>query len=359
MEELATKVGDDRPGERERGLILLIGNPTSRGGDGVRRLKKASELMDHYGLDHVFCSTLPHRRIVSVVCDAIVNHGIRDVVCLGGDGTFAEAATGICLSGMAEQVHLGLLPSGTANDQGKSLGISAAFKDIDRNVRILAANHTDRLDVGEVFVVADDGSIIRRDFFFDSVGWGLSAAILAFRNRDLAAVRRVPVVRSMYRNHMVYVRAAMSELALSWLTHDVFTAEISVDGRVYNLHGLSDLVVSNTIVYAGEWTTDPEARHDDGMFEIVPFRGAADWTKRVVSQHKQVLRAVEKLGQSGAPQPLTLRGSRVRILILRPGKTKHLPAQLDGEEFMQSDAFEITVHPRMLNIVVPENTEWI
>jgi len=356
---MATKVDNCRPDGSERGLILLVGNPAARGGDGARRLKIASELMDHYGLDHVFCATLPHRRTVEVVCDAIVEHGIRDVVCLGGDGTFSEAATGICLSGMVDQVRIGLLPSGTANDQGKSLGISAAFKDIDRNVRVLASRHTARLDVGELSVVAEDGSIVRREFFFDSVGWGLSAAILAFRNRDLAAVRKVPLVRSMYRNHLVYVRAAMRELALSWLTHDVFTAEITVDNRVYSLHGLSDLVVSNTIVYAGEWITDPDARHDDGMFEVVPFRGATDWTKRVISQHKQVFRAAEKLGQHHAPQPLTLRGSRFRILILRPGKTRHLPAQLDGEEFVQSDAYEIAVHPRMLNVVVPENIEWI
>ena len=48
------------------------------------------------------------------------------------------------------------------------------------------------------------------------------------------------------------------------------------------LTGLSDLVIKNTRIYAGAWVFDRTARHDDGQFEIVPFRGKRDWTSKAI-----------------------------------------------------------------------------
>ena len=53
---------------------------------------------------------------------------------MGGDGTFREVATGLLDSGRAEDVALAMLPTGTANDQGKSFGLDAGEAALERNV---------------------------------------------------------------------------------------------------------------------------------------------------------------------------------------------------------------------------------
>jgi diacylglycerol kinase family enzyme len=347
------------PAVARQDKILLVGNPTSRQGKAAERIVLASALMDEHGLHHEFRSTLPDGGTVDMVGRAIADEGFGTVVYLGGDGTFNEVAKGIYASGRPSAVRLGMLPSGTANDQGKSFGIASAAKALERNVEIIAAGHTTQLDVGEVTALSDAGVAVKRDLFFDSVGWGLSAAILAFRNRELDIVKKVPVWRDMYRDYMVYVRAAVRELGLSWVTRDRFSAELVIDGEVKNFERLADLVISNTIIYAGEWLTDTGARHDDGKFEIVTFDGVRDWTSKFIVQHKKLPLTEEMLNRIGVSHSPVYRGSEIRVQILRPTKDKRLPAQLDGDEFPPADQFEVRVHPRMLNIIVPEDHHWI
>lgn len=339
--------------------LLLVGNPTSHSGKAASRIEQARRLFNAKGIHHEFRSTLPDGRTVTIVSEAIQKEGFRTVVSLGGDGTFHEVAKGICISGHAGEVRLGMLPSGTANDQGKSFGISSHPKHLEHNIEIIQEGHVIRLDVGELTALSEAREVVRRDLFFDSVGWGLSAAILSFRNREKKAVARLPIVRDMYRDHAVYIRAAARELALSWFTRDRFTAELTVDDEVHTLEKLSDLLISNTTIYAGEWIVDPASRPNDGLLEIAPFTGVRDWTSKLIVQHKKVPITEEMLNRIGIAHAPTYRGSEIHIQILRPNKDKRLPAQIDGEEFPPTDLYEVRVYPQMINLIVPINYHWI
>ncbi len=339
--------------------LLLVGNPTSHSGKAAARIDSARRLFDVKGISHEFRSTLPGGGTVTIVSEAIREEGFRDIVSLGGDGTFHEVAKGICISGCAPEVRLGMLPSGTANDQGKSFGISSHPKHLEHNIEIIQRGHVVTLDVGELTALSDREDVVRRDLFFDSVGWGLSAAILSFRNREKNAVARLPIVRDMYRDHAVYIRAAAHELALSWVTRDRFTAELTVDDEVHTLENLTDLVISNTMLYAGEWIVDPAARPNDGLMEIAPFTGVRDWTSKLIVQHKKMPITEEMLNRIGISHAPTYRGSHLHIQLLRPKKDKRLPAQIDGEEFPPTDLYEVRVYPQMINLIVPINYHWI
>lgn len=339
--------------------ILLVGNPTSRTGKAAERIEEARAILDELGLAHEFASTLPNGETVGMVAEAVRGRGFGTVVYLGGDGTFNEVAKGIHASGRADEVMLGMLPSGTANDQGKSFGISSGRRDLRRNVEVIRAGFSTRLDVGQVTTLTDGGEVAKQDLFFDSLGLGLSASILAFRNREIQAVKKMPIWREMYRDQAVYVRAAVRELALNWVTRDWFTAEIRVDGAVHVLDRLSDLTISNTPLYAGDWIIDVDSRHDDGMFEVAPFRGPSDWTSKLIVHHKRVPITEDMLNRIGVSHTPHFKGSTIDIQILRPNRDKRLPAQLDGDEFPPADHFVVKVLPRRLRIIVPENYHWI
>ncbi|MBN2715642.1 MAG: hypothetical protein JXX14_07280 [Deltaproteobacteria bacterium] len=339
--------------------LLLVGNPTSQTGKAAKRIELAREIMHQKGISHEFRSTLPNGETVRMVRDAIDSDGFDTIVYMGGDGTFYEVATGICTSTQPERIRLGMLPSGTANDQGKSFGISSEDRALPENIDVILNGHNESLDVGEVTALDVDGRVISTDFFFDSLGWGLSAAILAFRNRELQMVKKMPLWREMYRDQAVYVRAAVHELALHWATRDRFAAEIEVDGWVHQFEKLSDIVVSNTTVYAGEWIIDPHCSASDGMIELAPFSGMRDWMSKLIVHHKKNLITEEMLNKIGVSHTPNLKGKEFRIHLLRPSVDKRLPSQRDGEEFVGADDYYIRVLPRLLTVIVPKNFHWI
>lgn len=339
--------------------LLLIGNPTSQSGKAARRIKLATELMTQKGISHEFRSTLPGGKTVGLVRNAIDKEGFETIVYMGGDGTFYEVATGICTSTQPQKIRLGMLPSGTANDQGKSFGISSAEQALSDNINIVVQGHTESLDVGKITAFDDDGRVFSTDFFFDSLGWGLSAAILAFRNRELQAVKKMPLWREMYRDQAVYVRAAMHQLARDWVTRDRFAAEIVVDGREYTFSKLSDVVVSNTMLYAGEWILDPQSSPNDGMIELATYCGLRDWTSKLIVHHKRTRISEQMLNKIGVSHSPNLKGKDFKIQIFRPAVDKRLPAQRDGEEFVAADQYTIKVLPQLLQVIVPKNFHWI
>jgi diacylglycerol kinase family enzyme len=315
--------------------------------------------MDNMGISYVFKSTLPARQTVTMVAEAILNEGYRTVAYLGGDGTFYEVATGICQSGFASEVTLGMLPSGTANDQGKSFGVSSSIKSLEKNVRIIFEGHTTMLDVGEVTAYSDAGLVMRRDLFFDSLGWGLSASILAQRNRDIKRTRDVPLINQIYRDHLVYVRAALQEVAMSLVSRDRFSAEVESDGELYVWHNLTDLLVSNTLIFAGDWIVDPESEHDDGKVEIAPFVGIRDWAGKVIVNHKKFPFKKDTMERMGFGSSTVVKGKKIRIKLIRANREETLPAELDGEEFLSANFFEIDIHSRLLRLIVPQKKQWI
>jgi diacylglycerol kinase family enzyme len=339
--------------------ILVVANPASRSGKASERFESIKRLLDEHALAYDFRNTVPGGATEEMVSRAIVEEGFRTVVYVGGDGTFNQVAKGICQSGKAREVCIGMLPSGTANDQGKSFGISSAAKALEKNVEIIAAGSLTELDVGEVTALNENDVVKRRDLFFDSVGWGLSAAILAFRNHELEIVRKLPVVRDMYRDQMVYVRAAVHELALTWLTRDRFDALVTIDGEVHSWNNLTDMVISNTTIYAGDWIVDVESRHDDGKFELAPFRGVRDWTSKLILHHKKVPLTEEMVNRVGVSHSPTYSGSDFSIRMIKPSPEKRLPAQLDGDELPPAYRFDIQIHKRLLKLIVPEEFHWI
>ena len=66
----------------------------------------------------------------------------------GAMGRSARSRPACSRSAAKERVALGMLPTGTANDQGKSFGLEALPEALERNVEVIANGHETRLDVG-------------------------------------------------------------------------------------------------------------------------------------------------------------------------------------------------------------------
>jgi diacylglycerol kinase family enzyme len=334
--------------------LILVGNPTAQSGKNAVRITEARRLLDEAGLAHRFLATAPGGATVRLVADALAaDRALDTAVYMGGDGTFAEVAKGILASGRAGEVRLGMLPTGTANDQGKSFGLGAGDIDLSRNVRVLAAGHEARLDAGRVRARDAGQSVVRDDWFFDSAGWGISPRVLSLRNEDRKAIGAIPLVRDVWRDQLVYAGALLRTFLASYIDDGKFDVRVTADGAVHHWQGLTDLVVKGTRVYGGLWVFDPAARPDDGRFEVVPFVGKRDWVSKAIVHLDSSGAAAEALAAVGVRHSEGLSASRIDLEFEeQPGQP--LSAQLDGEEFPATAHVRIEVVARALRLIVPE-----
>ncbi|MGE5181177.1 MAG: diacylglycerol/lipid kinase family protein [Acidobacteriota bacterium] len=330
---------------------VLVGNPTAHSGKAADWIRHARALLDEANVAHRFVATEPEGATVDRVREAIDDDGARVVIYMGGDGTFAEVAKGILASRHASEIAMGMLPTGTANDQGKSFGLDAGPGALDRNVAVLAAGLTIGCDVGRL-VIERGLREVHRDLFFDSFSIGLGAASLATRNRDRERVGRIPGLGTIYRDQLVYLGAVVQRFVESYVVDIKFDVDAVIDGTVHHLPQLIDVIVKNTRIFGGEWIFDPQAESDDGRFELVPITGRRDFTARVLGNLRDSPLGVDDLERLGVAHAAPIAGSKFELTVRAEGGV--LPAaQIDGEELPAGDRYSIQVVPRALRLVVP------
>ncbi|MBM4358212.1 MAG: hypothetical protein FJ096_08875, partial [Deltaproteobacteria bacterium] len=212
---------------------LLVANPTAQSGRARERIDETLDVMRGRGMRVELCTTEPDRGTVSKVSARVRRGGVDVVVYLGGDGTFHEVASGLLEASedLGRTLPLGMLPGGTANDQGLSFGIERG--ETERNVAIVAEGHVTSLDVGLVEQLGMNDIVLASSYFFDSCSWGVSSDILALRNRHRSLVSEVPLLREIYRDKLVYFSATMTKLFETYVEPLKFRAEVTVDGTTH------------------------------------------------------------------------------------------------------------------------------
>jgi diacylglycerol kinase family enzyme len=327
---------------------LLVANPTAQSGRAARWIDDARQALVARGLEVEVMHTLPERGTIAAVAERLDRGGVDLAIYLGGDGTFHEVATGVLRA--AKPVPMGMLPSGTANDQGLSFGIKRG--EIERNVDVIAAGHLTLLDVGQVQKLDHDGGVLRESYFYDTCGWGIHPDILVVRNRQRARVAKIPLLREIYRDQAIYVSSSLGKLFESYFSPVKFTCEIVADGVPHRLTGMTDIIISGTPVYAGHWVLDRHAEPDDGKFELVPMQGRRDWASKTLRDLAASPIWQEQLDHLGLTHSEGFSARRFELDFFRLGKGE-LTAQVDGEEWGSGDRYRVDVLANRLPLITP------
>ncbi len=329
---------------------LLVGNPTARSGKGLDHLDAVLRAMRQVGADVTLLKTEPGGRTPAAVAEAVDGGGFDVVVYAGGDGTFADVAKGVLRA--KRRVPMGLMPGGTANDQGQSFGLASGVASVERNVAVLLAHHVVHMDVGTVTRIGEDGRELERDLWFDNMGLGFASAVLARRNRARQTVGKIPVLRDVYRDQAVYAGALVHEAIKSFVEPTRFDAEVVADGVTWPLSRVTDIVVNNTPVFGGEWIPVRTATATDGRLDLVALQGQRELLASLILEHKQAI-----TWDLPSVQPFTLTAARFDITALRPRGAEAIPSQIDGEEWHAGTRFDVGVLPGALPVIVPADFE--
>ncbi len=331
---------------------LLVGNPTAQSGKNQECMDRALSWLKAHDISCDFLATEPEGRTIDMVTHALDTGDHGCVICMGGDGTFREVASGLLTSRRAAVVSMGMLPTGTANDQGRSFGLEAGEAALLANLEVVLAGKETRLDAGKITAYSDAG-VVQSAHFFDSAGWGISARVLFERNQDREWVQKVPVLKDVYRDHLVYAGALLRVFLESFVVSDKFDARVVADGITHDLDDLTDLIIKGTRVYGGAWVFDRTSAHDDGKFEVVPFRGKRDWTNRAIVDLDGNPFGKENLGAVGIEHIEPLSAQSIELTFGEYAGASALHAQIDGEEFPATPRVTIEVIPRAIRLIVP------
>jgi len=237
------------------------------------------------------------------------------LVVIGGDGTVSEVANAVA----GTNAEIAVLPGGTGQDFGRTHGIPRRFDDA---VRVALDGETRTIDLGRVELESGTTRL------FANVGSaGMSGAV----------ARRANTMSKRLGGRATFFYALTREF-LAWQNTRVV---VELEDGVRREGAMHDVIVANGNWHGGGMKLAPEARQDDGAFDIVTI---GDVTKLDFLTTAPKLYSGRYLSH---PKVELLRSSSVAISAAEP-----LPLEVDGEPIGATPArFEVV--PSALRLRVP------
>lgn len=300
-----------------RRILKLIVNPAAGRGEVERRMPLLREILQREGLEFEEARSKAPWEAVGLAQKA-AEEGYPIVVAVGGDGTVHEVGNGILQAGK-ESTAMGILPTGTGSDFAYALGIPT---DLQQACRILRDGETRAVDVGW---------IVGERYFLNGVGIGFDARV-AIESRKIKRLR----------GFLVYLVAVFRIL----MDYHIPRVKIDLDGQKIE-QTITLTAVANGRRYGGGFLLAPDARVNDGLFEVCIGRGLG---------RLGILRLIPEVmkGTHIDKEPITM--ARARRVVIE--SEDPLPVHADGE-IVATDAhrLEMEVHPGRLQVIVgPEGS---
>ncbi len=182
------------------------------------------------------------------------------VIAVGGDGTINEVVNGFFAGPTSSDnvplrptATLALLTSGTGGDFRKTFNLS---EDLGQQVHTIAAGHDRAIDIGRVDFLDHDGQPAVR-YFANIASFGLSGLVSGRVNQAGFSKR--------LSGRMTYFLASLRSL----VGYKPSRVVITVDGQPGRELGIITAAVCNGRYFGGGMHMAPQARPDDGAFDIV------------------------------------------------------------------------------------------
>jgi len=295
--------------------VLVIVNPRSRGGATARRWPAVeAKLREALGALEVEVTRGP--RDAERIAREGVRAGVELLVVAGGDGTLSETAAGLLGAGLGQYAEIAPLPLGTGGDFVRGLGLPA---DVDAAIARIAAGKARRIDAGRI-TYHDRQGRPATTHFLNIASVGVSGLVTELVNRAPKALG----------GRLSFLIGTLRAIA-RWRAAPV---RLRVDGETVHEGPLDLAAVANGPYFGGGMKVAPEARADDGLFDVVWIRG---------SSRLKLVRNLPLLydGRHVAlPEVASRRGTRVEAQPLSPDTEVWM--EVDGEPLGRLPAtFEI------------------
>ncbi len=245
-------------------LPYIIVNPKSGRGMTERRwASRAAAIRDHLG--PFDCEFTKRAGDAMHLAEEQAGIGRELIVAVGGDGTVSEVANGILKA--KSQTALGLLPGGTGGDFRRTLKIPSGFVEAVMHLR----NGKDHfMDAGHL-TYTDHQGVEQKRFFVNTASFGMSGAVATRTNRS-----------GKFLGGTLSYAAATLRTALSFDAPEIL---LEIDDQPGRRIKVIIVCVANGPSFGGGMQIAPDAKLDDGLFDVV-IAGDIKAMKLLLSSHK-------------------------------------------------------------------------
>jgi YegS/Rv2252/BmrU family lipid kinase len=269
------------------------------------------QLLDRHGITARIVATRSEEDATRAVHEAI-EAGHETIIAAGGDGTIGQVATELLKSGNG-RVTLGMIPLGSVMNVPRMVGVP---RDLDEAADILKEGRTRLIDVGE----ASSGE--KHVTFYETASVGMNAARFGaaqhFEDGDWGSPFKVLAVAFRYTPARMVVE---------------------LDDQSITTRALM-VTISNGAYMGVAMTVAPDARLDDGRFDVHVFRR---FSKLELLRH---LASIAFGRRRYAPSVDKYRSAKVRVTSSRP-----LPCRADSHD-LGATPLECISKRRVLRVVV-------
>ncbi|HEX8564713.1 MAG TPA: diacylglycerol kinase family protein [Pyrinomonadaceae bacterium] len=326
---MSDATGSFSSNKTDTSLPLIIVNPTSAGGNTARIwAKTASEVHRRFGAFAVEFTRAPgHGKQIALEA---AKQGRSLIVACGGDGTINEVANGILESGA--QAELGILPSGTGGDFRRTFNISTHPAQAAADLK---NGKTETIDVGRVTFADENNEIVSR-YFLGVASFGISTSVI---NRVKADKPFAWLPRG------ISGRAGFAWSTLQTTLEMKYTrALVTLDEGREREVSIVNFCVANARYFGGGMKIAPDAKLDDGLFDVVMI-GEISSTKILANSYKLYAGTHFDVAE--------VHHSHAKKVVVNPAADEKTRFETDGElpGFLPA-VFEIV--PRALKIRIPK-----
>ncbi len=313
---------ESKKGKIERTHVII--NPVSAGGKtGARQSEILSALDRKIGNRYSLCVTSRPLEAGFSARNAIMD-GSELIITIGGDGTIQETVNGFFSDGrlINPSCHLGIIDSGTGHGFAQSLGLPAG---LDEQLEAIHRGEIRSIDLGRATFSGDYGER-REHYFVNECQAGIGGEV-------------VNLVRSKHKRMGGFVAFGAITL-ISALRYPSQTMSVEIDGTTGITERFIGVVIGNGSYMAGGMNLIPQARVDDGLFDIL-FMHDQSTLQRLWNFPK-----IYSGRHLTSPKFSCLRGRRVTL-----SSSENVTFEADGE-FLGSLPCSIDMLPAILKVKV-------
>jgi len=233
----------------------VIINPESNKGKTGKRWKYIKEGLKSFLKEFKYEFTEKPLQAIEISRIAI-KEGMELIVGVGGDGTMNEIANGFYENQkiVNPEVSLGIVPSGTGCDFTRSLNIPSKLKNA---LEVITQAPSSLIDIGRAKFKSHSGKEEER-YFVNVADFGIGGEVVKKVSQN-----------KMRRKASSYMRCLIS----TFITYKNKKLSIRIDDEELPVDEYMIGAISNGRIFGKGMKIAPDARLDDGLFDVVLIKG--------------------------------------------------------------------------------------
>jgi len=233
----------------------VIINPESNKGKTGKRWKYIKEGLKSFLKEFKYEFTEKPLQAIEISRIAI-KEGMELIVGVGGDGTMNEIANGFYENQkiINPEVSLGIVPSGTGCDFTRSLNIPSKLK---KALEVITQAPSSLIDIGRAKFKSHSGKEEER-YFVNVADFGIGGEVVKKVSQN-----------KMRRKASSYMRCLIS----TFITYKNKKLSIRIDDEELPVDEYMIGAISNGRIFGKGMKIAPDARLDDGLFDVVLIKG--------------------------------------------------------------------------------------